>query len=117
MAYATSADMTEALHKMGFTRDFTVRNKHVVDRETGLMLNPERFKIIESFRFEGASDPGDNEVVYALESHPGMKGILSDAYGVYADRIKSQFIEHIEILHRIKRNNPASDIMEHSGKK
>ena len=88
----TLVDMTKKLEKEGYTHDFTVIEDRITDRETGEVLNPSEFKIIESHRFEGASDPDDSEVIYALESRSGVKGLLVDAYGTYADPVKSKFI-------------------------
>lgn len=41
--------------------------------------------IVEHHRFEGMSDPDDSSVVYALEASNGLKGVLVDAYGAYAN--------------------------------
>jgi len=38
--------------------------------------------LAEVHRYEGNSDPDDEEVVYAIESKHGQKGILVDALGI-----------------------------------
>lgn len=98
----TSSEVTRALEKKGFTHDFTVIEGRMTDRETGESLDPGRFRIVESYRFEGASDPEDSEVLYALESDSGVKGTLLDAYGAYSDPVKSRFVSSVGLQHETK---------------
>ncbi len=42
-------------------------------------------RIVDYYRFEGASDPDDMSIIYALEARGGTRGILTDAFGSYAD--------------------------------
>jgi hypothetical protein len=37
--------------------------------------------VIAYYRFEGASNPDDNVVLYVIETSRGEKGLLLDAYG------------------------------------
>lgn len=39
------------------------------------------------YPFEGMSNPDDNSIVFAISSHSGVKGVLVDAYGMYAENI------------------------------
>ena len=45
------------------------------------------FKVDKTYRFEGMSSTDDNSVLYAISSKNGIKGLLVDAYGVYAENI------------------------------
>ena len=49
--------------------------------------NSEDFDVDETHRFEGMSSTDDNSVLYAISSKDGIKGLLVDAYGVYAENI------------------------------
>jgi hypothetical protein len=42
---------------------------------------PEDLEIVKIFRFEGASDPGDSEVLYVIRAKDGMIGYSQDVYG------------------------------------
>jgi hypothetical protein len=83
--YKTMSEAVDELRRRGFTTDFSV------DKESGqLAAGHQSFKsneliIVEHHRFEGMSDPDDSSVVYALETATGLKGILVDAYGAYAN--------------------------------
>ena len=48
-------------------------------------------------RFEGVSDPDDMAIVYAIESHSGVRGTLVDAFGVYADPAVGVFLDGVPI--------------------
>ena len=46
---------------------------------------PDELVIIKTYRFEGASDPGDNSILYLIEANDGSTGYTMDAYGVYSN--------------------------------
>jgi hypothetical protein len=52
---------------------------------------------VEHDRFEGASDPDDMSVVYAMESDDGLKGVIADAFGLYANPDLGVFLEKVKI--------------------
>ena len=75
-----------------------LRDNYLEEEERNLMLYPEHFKVVESYRFEGMSDPEDNSVVYAIESLDGtFKGVLVSGYGAYADGASMELIRKLEI--------------------
>lgn len=41
-------------------------------------------QIHDFYRFEGASDPDDMSVIYAVETDDGTRGTIIDAFGTYA---------------------------------
>jgi hypothetical protein len=67
--------------------------------------SPEKVHITNFFRFEGASDPDENAILYAIETDNGEKGTLTDAYGTYADPKVSKFIQQVEDISK-KNPNP-----------
>lgn len=92
--YGTLSEALADLEKRGFTHNFGSNEDR---RETGAALPPEEFEIIEFYRFEGMTDPGDSSVVYAIQSQTGLKGVLVDAYGVYSDPLKAEMISKLGI--------------------
>ncbi|HJT20667.1 MAG TPA: hypothetical protein VJ746_09365 [Nitrospira sp.] len=84
-AYSTMAEAVEALRRRGFTANFTLSKETGSITAEGHSFKGDQLTIAEHHRFEGISDPDDSSVLYALEAGDGTKGLLIDAYGVYAD--------------------------------
>jgi hypothetical protein len=95
--YETLSQAVDDLKSRGYTYDFHFENACLSCSKISEKFVPEDLKITEVYRFEGESDPDDNDVVYAIESSSGHKGILTDAYGAYADEHKAAFISNIKM--------------------
>lgn len=87
--YDSPAHAIDDLRKRGFTQDFNLEENCLVCNAQ--RFNPDQFEIVEVYRFEGNSDPGDESVVYGIESNNGLKGVLVDGYG-YSSSPRSEAI-------------------------
>jgi hypothetical protein len=74
----------EDLRDAGYTIEFFVRDGKLHDRE-GKQFEPSQMKIENEYRFEGETDPGNMNILYAVSDQGGAKGYISNAYGTYAD--------------------------------
>ncbi|MEO6150616.1 MAG: phosphoribosylpyrophosphate synthetase [Mucilaginibacter sp.] len=84
--YETLVDATNDLFKKGYTANLSLDNDSVNDNSQHIEMLPDEFEIDEFFRFEGQSNPSDMSIVYAISSEKyNLKGVLVNAYGVYAD--------------------------------
>jgi tRNA(Ser,Leu) C12 N-acetylase TAN1 len=83
----------------GFTERLSVVGNGLRVLASPLTFGPERVVIRAYRRFEGASDPDDMEIVYAIETDAGLRGTLVDAYGVYADPVISAFLNTVPMTH------------------
>jgi hypothetical protein len=93
-------DMLEAiqeLKKRGFTANFEFLNQEFRNVDSGRTFKADELTIVEHYRFEGASDPDDMSIVYAIESDDGLKGIVADAFGLYANPDLGGFLENVKI--------------------
>jgi len=79
----------------GYTEDFKVTENGLEALQAGKRYNADEVSVINFFRFEGASDPEDNAILYVLQTNDGIKGTLIDAYGLYNDQRISRFIGQI----------------------
>jgi hypothetical protein len=61
---------------------------------SGRTFRAEDLTIVGHFRFEGVSDPDDSSIVYAIESDDGTRGIIADAFPIYAKRRLADFLTH-----------------------
>ena len=96
--YETVSEAINDLIKRGYTTDFYIEATKdcIVCRKTDLALSEKDFVIDEIHRFEGDTNPGDSMIVYAISSfNHDVKGLLLNAYGVYADGVPSKIISHL----------------------
>lgn len=85
--YQNLVEALNDLKERGYENDFNLKPFCVECASLQLQLHPEDFEIKETYRFEGMSNPDDSSVVYAIESLSGIKGVMVDAYGVYAEAL------------------------------
>lgn len=99
--YDTLSLATNDLKKRGFDLDFNQKGHCLVCvQDNAITLNPDDFEIVEFHRFEGDSNPDDMSVVYAIESKTGQKGLMVDAYGVYAADYSREMLKKLDIRGR-----------------
>ncbi len=102
MASSTAAgegnlsNVIAAFDEQGFTEHFAVRGEELVALESGAHFDASEVIIRRVERFEGASDPDDMSVVYAIETRSGVRGTLTDAFGVYSSPAVSDFVSKVE---------------------
>ena len=86
----------------GYTEDFQVTSKGLTSPDKSKTYKPDQVKIVNFYRFEGESDPGDNNILYVIETNDGIKGTLVDGYGAYSDENVSKFIVEVENIQKVK---------------
>jgi hypothetical protein len=90
--YDTLIEALDDLKARGFVYDFNLAHDKLECKMLDLQLDPKHFDIAEFYRFEGMTNPDDSSVLYAIESDQGVKGVLVNAYGVYADPISDDLV-------------------------
>src|SRR5687767_8391931 len=86
----TLSECMNTLKNKGFKTDFQVTAEGLKALDGDKVYTPSEVHIVDFFRFEGDSDPGDMSILYAIETSDGTQGTLSDAYGPYAARKVSE---------------------------
>jgi len=76
--------------------DFNLQENCIICNEQ--TFNPQDFKIVEVYRYEGDSDPADEAVVYAIESKNGLKGVLVNGYGISAETLSSDMAKKLSMV-------------------
>lgn len=92
----TLVELHKKLVDDGFKEEFTVSDGLLKALSTSKQYPPAEVSIVNFFRFEGQTDPGDSSIMYALQTKDGTKGTLVDAYGPDADVDKTMFIREVE---------------------
>lgn len=98
ISYDTVSEALAGLKERGFRIDFNLAFDKVICRESGIFLYSSDFEIVEVHRFEGETDPGDENTVYALQSKDGnTRGSLVTAYGTYSEDLDTDMIRKLSM--------------------
>ena len=95
--YTSLSEATNGLKARGYVNDFNLKGACIECPSLRLQVTPEHFTIDEFHRFEGMSSVDDNSIVFAITSDQGVKGLLVDAYGVYANNLSDSMIKRLAI--------------------
>lgn len=65
---------------------------------TDVCYYPNDFEIDEYYRFDGMTDPGYDDIVYAISSHTHQhKGIVVNGYGAYSSAKTAELVKKLSI--------------------
>ena len=96
LEFPTLAEVMADFAARGFTDQFKVAGARLRSIRSGKLYAPGDLRLVAFRRFEGASDPDDMAIVYALETSGGVRGTLTDAFGVYAEPGVGEFMEQVK---------------------
>jgi len=96
--YDTVVSAINGLKERGYNLDFNIDFDKIKCAQNDRCLNPAEFEITEVHRFEGDSNPSDEDVVYAVASKDGeLKGVVTSAFGTYADSVSTDMIKKLSM--------------------
>ncbi|QOG04539.1 phosphoribosylpyrophosphate synthetase [Flavobacterium sp. MDT1-60] len=97
-SFDTVTEALQWLYQQGFTENFNLDENCIRYNNNKQTMSPEEFKIEYLFRFEGDTDPGDEDIVYGIISEVyAIKGVLTSAFGIYADAVSAEMIRKLSI--------------------
>lgn len=98
--YATLSEAVDDLKRQGYADELRLAGEGLYKGED--QLDASLFTIDSFHRFEGASDPADMSIVYAISAPSlGLKGLLIGAYGPEAEAHFDRMVRPLEV-HRDK---------------
>lgn len=97
---ATLSTCMASVVKQGYIDNFEIDGQQLKAPSTGKGYTTKEVKIDDFYRFEGASDPADNAVLYAMTTNDGTKGIIIDSYGTYHNDELNKFIKEVQEIHK-----------------
>jgi hypothetical protein len=104
--YETLVDATNDLLKRGYEANLSLEGDTIDDKDKGIHMKADDFEIDEFYRFEGASNPSDMSIVYAITSQKyNLKGVLVNAFGTYANNSSSAIeakLHHHQVSDNLK---------------
>lgn len=96
--FETLSQAITTLQERGYTNDFNLHPEWIECPPLNLKLKPDEFHVDEVHRFEGMTSTDDSAVLYAVSSSiAGMKGLVVDAYGVYAASASQEMLKKLRI--------------------
>lgn len=97
-SYDTVTEALQDLKLRGYSIDFNIAFDKITCSNNKICLNLHEFEITEVYRFEGDTNPSDEDVVYAIESKDGkLKGSMSSAYGMYAETVSTEMLQKLSM--------------------
>lgn len=97
-SYVTLSETMNELRKEGYVEDFNLRQNCLECRNGQFKVFADEFKVDKYYRFEGASNPSDSAILYAISSDSKqLKGILVNAYGIYSEPVTDEMLQKLEI--------------------
>ncbi len=93
---ATLSECLKIALDRGYSENFRVIANGLTSEDEKSVYAPEDIRITNFYRFEGNSNTDDNSILYLIETGDRKKGVLIDAYGVYADTLISNFVRQVE---------------------
>ena len=97
--YSSLSVAIEELQKKGYDIDFNLVDEGIESKAHKKTWKAGQIEVEEAFRFEGMTNPGDNSVLYVINTDSGEKGLLVDAYGAYSGQISQEMIQKLKIEH------------------
>jgi len=95
--YETLSEAINGLAKRGYTFNFNIKRDCIECVENSINLQPDEFEIDEIHRFQEMSDVGDENILYAISSvKHNLKGLLVNAFGIYADTASVELIAKLD---------------------
>ena len=114
ITYNNLVEATNDLMKRGYTENLSLEGDTVDDKDKNIHMTADDIEIDEFYRFEGASNPDDMSIVYAVTSKKyNLKGVLVNAFGTYADNSSSAImakLNHDQVSDNLNRvDKPEAD--------
>ena len=96
--YVTLSETMNELRKEGYIEDFNLHQNCLECRDGQFKVFSEEFKVDKYYRFEGASNPSDAAILYAISSDThDLKGVLVNAYGIYSESLTDEMLQKLDI--------------------
>ena len=94
--YGTLSQTINQLAKAGYTHDFNLQGECLICHQSNISLSPDDFQIDKVYRFEGATDPEDESILFAISSNRyNIRGTLVNGYGISASSISAKMVEKL----------------------
>lgn len=94
--FDTLSQAINALTKDGYKENFEAGENKIIANFSKAEYLPSELQIIESYRFDGMTNPGDETMVFAIAAKDGTKGTLVMSYS-------AEHSQNVELIKEIPR--------------
>ena len=95
--FETLSEAVNALTLKGYSENFEAGDEFIVGLYSKKNYSPNDLLIVQSFRFEGMTNPEDQSILFAIEANDGNKGTLIMSY-------QAEHSQNTELIKAIKFN-------------
>jgi hypothetical protein len=88
--YATVSKALDELKEKGFTYDFNLHEEDIVK-------NPNNYKIVHIYRYEGNTNPDDEAIVYGIRTKSGENGVFVTGFAANSASDAAQVLIKLSI--------------------
>ncbi|MBX2841575.1 MAG: phosphoribosylpyrophosphate synthetase [Flammeovirgaceae bacterium] len=78
--FETLSQAVDSLTKAGYIEDFEALDNKIIGNISRKEYSSEELVIVDSYRFEGDTNPDDEAIVFAIEASDRTKGTLVMSY-------------------------------------
>ncbi|MFI2744007.1 phosphoribosylpyrophosphate synthetase [Zhouia sp. PK063] len=97
-SYNTLTEAIRDLQEEGYTEDFNLIDAGIENKSKKKIHKAANLNVVKFYRFEGMTNPDDNNILYVIETSDGDKGTLVDAYGANATvDVSKEMIDKLKI--------------------
>lgn len=93
--------LSQAINKLkleeGYEYDFNLLDEKIEIKSEKETYHTNEFNVDKILRFEGASNPDDNAILYAITTENGKKGVLVDGYGISGGQISKGMLDKLNL--------------------
>ncbi len=93
--FDTLVEATNALYKEGYKENFEAKDACILAQGTKKEYQPNDLTIVETYRFDGMTNPSDDVEVFAIEATDGTKGMIVMSYS-------SEHSQNTDLIKQIK---------------
>lgn len=86
----------------GYEEDFNLIDHQLKTEKEKEEFLTQEFIVDEVYRFEGASNPGDEAIIYAISTSTGRKGVLVDGYDISGGQVSEELMKKLDL----RKNRP-----------
>ncbi|RYE26527.1 MAG: hypothetical protein EOP51_00220 [Sphingobacteriales bacterium] len=104
----TLSKLIDKAKEDGYTEDFKIESSSLLSAN-GDSYSAEQVTISNFYRFEGESDPDDEAILYLIETHNNLKGIIVSAYGPNAETQVHEFITQVNEIRKVIHDKKESE--------